>query len=226
MRALAVVAGIALLATATSARSEVLCATKRGQLSVRESCRKRQHVVKPDMFIVPGPAGAKGGAGATGGPARFPLRLVDANDTEVGRIIKFDAAQAVVEIDDPDVASPVLMFIYPSGFAQEMNALVYVSDDCSGVPYKPAGYEGVGDDRPPVAQVWGLAAYYATGPLQDITYASEEQVTSTTCAGTSFPTGRGTCCTAKSGTVANREPSARIPMGDYGFLPPFRAVVR
>jgi hypothetical protein len=226
MRAALIVVGIALLAAATTARSAVLCATKGGQLVVRESCRKRQHVVKPDVFVVPGDTGPKGGAGGPGGPATFPLRLLDANDTEIGQILQFHSGQALVEIDDPDVGSPIVMFVYRNGFAQENTSLVYASNDCSGVPHKRSGFDDGPDIRPPLAQVWGLAAYYATGPRQDLAFASEEFFTSTTCSGTSVATGRGTCCRATSGNLANQVPAARIPLGSLGLVPPFHAVPR
>ena len=210
-----------LTAVYSSADGATLCRKRRGQLVVREACRKRERPVDAATLGVAGPAGPPG---AAGDPAEFPVRLVDTNDVEVGKIIDFNPGSALVEVQIPSVPTPLIMFIGARGFPSDTFVLFYESQDCSGVAYMRDYYGEM--QFPPYAPVWGLAAYYRTAGRRQITYASTEYAPDAECGPGTTPTGRKTCCAPGSDTATGLVPTARIPLSAFGLVPPFRAVPR
>lgn len=229
MRRLGACAAIALLVGPLYTAHGALCQGKGGQLFARESCRKRERAIEPGTFGDPGPDGAVGGQGAPGDPAVFPLRLVDANDVELGRIVQFYPSGATVEIANPNVPTPLVLFVIRSGFQSESNVgLYYQGNDCEGVPFFPPPSDDESTIVPPVARVIGTAAYYSTGMLQNLTYGATEFFPSggAPCPGSTTATTRATCCSTTGGSTSNVGPAARVLLSVFGLVPPFRAVLR
>ncbi|HXJ36068.1 MAG TPA: hypothetical protein VMS22_18710 [Candidatus Eisenbacteria bacterium] len=220
------IAAVVVAALSSSASGAALCEKKKGQLLVRDACRKREHPVDTSAFGAAGPRGTMGDPGPAGDPGQFPLRLVDSNGVEVGKIVNFYSVAALVEVTAASLPTPLMLQVYPSGFGSSLDQLAYESADCSGVAYIESFYlppMGLA----PLAPVWGLAAYYATGSARSITTGSYEYtLEGSSCPVGLSPTGRGTCCGTSSGTVSGQVPTARVPLSVFGLVPPFHAVVR
>ncbi len=217
---------VAVAATvASAAGGATLCEKKKGQILVRDACRKRERPVDTSALGAAGPRGRAGDPGPVGDPAQFPLRLVDSNDVEVGKVIQFFPEAALVEGSAASVPTPLTLFVSPTGFPSDSHQLSYESTDCSGLAYMDEGFTPEG--FAPAAVVWGLAAYYATGSRRDLTYGSLEYgLDPNHCPVGTTATARGTCCGTSSGTGINQVPTARVPLSAFGLVPPFRAVVR
>lgn len=218
------------MACPSMADAEVLCRSKRGQLVARETCRKKEQPVDGSAFGTPGPQGPSGAPGSPGEPAAFPLRLVDANDVELGRILTFYPSGALVVVEHPSVPTPLTFNVSRSGFLLANNSVYYPSNDCSGVPYMLPGNPSTDQTLTvaPLADVYGTAAYYPTGPVQQVSYASQEYLPSggAPCGGGDTPTAHGSCCRAMAGTRFGVVAATRILLSTFGFEPPFRAVPR
>jgi hypothetical protein len=214
------------LLVADLAQAAILCRAKGDRLVVRESCRKRERPVDPATFAVAGPAGAPGVQGEDGAPATSPLRLVDANGTELGKILYFFPGAAWVEIGPPIVPASMVLVVSPGGFLSDNNALRYTSTDCSGIPFMRPNTQHEHHVHPPLANVYGAAAYYGTGEPRNVTHHSTEHFSSTSCTGGSVPTTRGTCCSTSTGDSTNVVPTARVLLDELGLVTPFRAVPR
>jgi hypothetical protein len=140
------------------ARSEVLCAGKRGVVRLRESCRRKERALVLDPASrgprgESGPAGTPGPAGAPGpeGPAGAPgtpgapgetlpwatLKVVDARGSEVGAVVRLegdacDAGTVVLrEID----GTWFRLHVGPTGFLGSPRAFHYDDAGCTGARY-------------------------------------------------------------------------------------------
>lgn len=212
-----------LAAVADPTQAAVLCRGKGDRLVVRDACRKRERAVDPASVTVAGPSGAPGVAGGDGADAASPLRIVDANGTELGRILQFYPSGAWVEVGPPTVPAAMILLVGATGFSPDNNYLRYTSTDCSGVPYMRENHVSPANVHPEPANVYGIAAYYKTGARRDVTHNSTESG-APPCSSGGVATARGTCCftqTATDGVV----PAARVLLNDL-FTPPFRAVPR
>ncbi len=221
----AILLSISLL-VADVAQAATLCRGKGDRLVVRESCRKRERPVDPTTFAVAGPAGVPGARGNDGVAATSPLRLVDANGTELGKILYFFPGVAWVEIGPPLVPASMVLVVGPGGFISDNNTLRYTSTDCSGIPFMRPNTQHESHVHPPYANVYGAAAYYGTGDLRTFTHHSTEHFSSTSCTGGSVATPRGTCCSTITGDSTNVVPTARVMLDETGLVTPFRAVPR
>ena len=217
------VVGVLLLATPSDAA--VLCRGRGGKLVLREKCRKAEQMLDPSQLDLSALAGSQGGPGGVGPRGQHPLKIVDSAGVELGSIESFSGGAGVVAITHPALTETVLFALGPDGFSHNMGGAIstvsYAAADCAGVPYvRPYG------SALRIAQVYGNAAYYDTGPSESRgMMSSEYDAGGTPCTGGSAATTRGTCC----GNAAFTEiaaPAIRVPLADLGFVPPFRAVPR
>lgn len=227
MTTIRVIAFTLLTSVAGVSHAAVLCQAKGERLVVRESCRKREHPVDPTVLAVPGPTGASGAPGTPGAAATLPLRLLDANGIEIGRILQFFPGGAMVEMGAPLLATPILVYVVPEGFAPDTGFLRYTSTDCSGVAFMRENYQDPSYVHPPLATVFGTAAYYATDARQPVTYHSTEYDPRGAACGTgSVATARNTCCTSQTGDATGVVRTARVLLDGLGLETPFRTAPR
>ena len=214
---------LSLVVLAQSASAITLCAKRSGRIVAAERCgRRATALTAADIGIVglPGPTGAAGAPGANG---QIPLRIVDANDRDVCRVINGGAEPECV-LEHPALSRPVLL-VFESlpietgiGIGPATTAY-YLEADCGGQAY-------VQNPRPllPAASLIGQALYYATGTGSMIMPLSFEEVQDT-CTGAL--TTRGTCCapyTSMSGRFV--APATRVAVSDLGLVFPFTAGTR
>ena len=217
---LMMMAGVLSLVLTASAAAVTLCAKRSGRIVAAESCGRRDTALTPaDVGILglPGPAGATGPPGPNG---QLLLRIVDANDRDVCRVINGGEEPECV-LEHPALERPVLLVFESLPIATGIDVgsptAYYLEADCGGQPY-------IGRTRPllPSASLIGQALYYATPTGSTIMPLSFEDVQDT-CTGT--PTTRGTCCapyTSMSGRFA--APATRVGIPDLGLVFPFTAV--
>ena len=212
--------GLALGLGAAIADAATVCVRKNNRLVLRADCRSGERPFDPSGFIVDGPAGQPGPQGPAGDPGTFPLRLVDANEQEIGEIHELLPGNAWVEITRPPLTEPVLFFVTAKGFSSRVGSptLRYLQADCVGVPYIQNDF--VHGTR---AEVYGGAAYYSTALPTNVETQSVEIDYEGTCpAGT--PTPRATCCFNSTAMTVAYSPAVRVDLVSLGLRPPFRAV--
>ena len=213
--------GLTLGLGAAIADAAIVCVRKNNRLVLRATCRAGERPFDPSGFTVDGPAGPPGPQGPAGDPGTFPLRLVDANEQEIGEIHELTPGNAWVEIVRPPIAEPVLFFVAAKGFLARVGSptLRYVNADCAGVPYiEQAPVHGTRAD------VYGSAAYYSTSLPVDVETQSVEIDYGGPCPTDSTPTTRSTCCHNSTGMSESYKPAVRVDIVSLGLRPPFRAV--
>jgi len=203
-----------------------VCARKNGQLVLRAACRAGERPFAGDTLAVTGPKGPVGPPGPAGDAARFPIRIVDADQQDAGEIAHFHPARAWVRIRRGPLPEPVLFSLEARGFAPTVAgglAVFYRAADCAGTPYIHA--DGTDVAR---AQVYGTAAYYSRAPqIAELQIASYEvDPGGRPCPSGSTTTARGACCGNETGTVTFVQPAVRVDLASLGLVPPFRAVAR
>ena len=209
---------LSLVVPTGSADALTLCAKPSGRIAAAESCGRRDTALTPaDIGILglPGPTGATGPPGRNG---QLLLRIVDANDRDVCRVINGGEEPECV-LEHPALDRPVLLVFESlpivTGVDVGSPTAYYLEADCGGQPY-------IGRTRPllPSASLIGRALYYATATGSTIVPVSFEDVQEP-CTGT--PTTRGTCCAPSTGArfVA---PATRVGIDDLGLVFPFTAV--
>jgi hypothetical protein len=218
---------LAVLLLAAPGHAAVLCRAGSGKLALREACRKAEQAVNPaeiDVSSLTGPPGDPGTPGARGG---FPVVIVDSAGTQLGSTLWMKdnfGTNAVVTITNPAITETLAFIVSRDGFVPKRGgafATVYYDvPSCAGVPYLKVTGSALRE-----AQVYGDSLYYATGEASSRTIQSSEVDTGAPCAGLSFATGRGTCCS--NGTSSQlTAPAIRVPVANLGFVPPFRGVPR
>lgn len=210
------------LVVAVGADAAVLCRTRTNVLVVREAC-KRKETVFP---VAPGGQGPAGAPGAQGASGPWPVRLVDADDSDVGPVVY---AEWFLSISGPVLLGLPLGFALVSHDALGGAALLgvsidgvpagtvyYASGDCTGAPRVAAG------DLMPVVQVVGDVVFVPGAPAP-ATAASKETINfAGGCIGV---TPRGGCCQPHAGTFAGVAAEATTTTLDaLGITPPLRTV--
>jgi hypothetical protein len=202
-----------------------ICTRKNGQLVLRAACRAGERAADTNDVVLAGRAGAPGAEGAAGAAARFPIRIVDALDQDIGEPEQFHPDSARVRIRRGPLTKPVVFSVLAGGFEPNTggaaSAAFYAGADCATVPH-------IVDDGLAVswAQVFGNAAYVSEAPAgTSMTTASREfDSRGKPCPTGSTPTARGACCQNGNLAMSFLRPAIRIPLADLGLVPPFRAI--
>ena len=150
----------AVFAVAVQAHAAILCSGQNGLLRVRDVCKPRETRVDPVGLGLQGPPGPPGPTGAQGdkgvpGPPGPGAVVRDANGAFVGTVddiypvfvpgnIYFRGApwiRVVREIGGRTLAFLVGVdpTLFPAGFVDTFNALLYGTSDCSGPASIPTG---------------------------------------------------------------------------------------
>jgi hypothetical protein len=200
---------------------------KNGQLALRAACRAGERPFDTGVLAVTGAGGPTGPQGPAGDAAQFPVRLVDANQRDVGAIEVLYPAFASVRIQGGPLAEPVLFPVGEAGFEPNIGGAAagafYAAADCAGEPYIDGDVSGIAR-----ALVYGSAAYYSRAPLIAELQAEsyEYHAGDAPCPTGSTATTRRTCCSNGSAKVTSVQLAVRVNLASLGFVPPFRAVAR
>jgi hypothetical protein len=218
MRATVVLLAIGALAGAPATAGAAGCVKKKGKVFSRDACRKAERPLDTSTLAPVGPTGPDGTRGDAG---KFPLAIVDATDREIGPVLDFDLATALVLVTNAALASPSVFAVNPAGFGNigddAYSGVYYAEAECAGQAYLP---EGLGK----YVHVEGTAAYPTAGDATSITVASVETA-DVVLSGVDDLTERGGCCQAQAFT-ADVVPASSFPLSALGFTPPFRTVPR
>jgi hypothetical protein len=151
--------GFSILLFATSAAADVACVNKRGKLTLRAACKKREWAVSFSALGISGatgaagPQGPKGDAGPQGndGPKGDKGEKGDPGADGLGVLSVYDSTgKRIGPALEPDYETSVLLErngfrflarVTPTGFIDSLE-LMFSSSDCTGTPYVNASYFG------------------------------------------------------------------------------------
>ncbi len=205
---------LALALTAEAVSAAVLCTIRSGQLVVRERCRKRERPVDVARVSQPGTAGETGPAGVAG---RNPLRVVDADGTEVTLLRLQGPSNDFVLLTHPLLGAPYWVRVTRQGSLD--GQVFHASSDCSGEAYRRRPPPGFVLEAHVVADV----VYWPTDGSEVATMGSLE--TSVDSGGGSVQLPGGTWCRAQSFT-GPFVLAQSVPLSAIGITLPLRAEPR
>ncbi len=203
----AVLAGVLALLPATG--HALLCTNKKGAVSERTACKRKEAILD---LTAAGATGPKGDAGSDG--ASLPrLRAFDATGRAIGYV---NGIGFVVVVQD---GRAIEIPAGDSGF-QPFGYLFFAEPACTG-----ASFVGSFGLLITSASVHDGTAYYAGEPIADHAYQSVREPTLAPpfgCMSGSYDVATGLCCSASVGTTRSG-PATPLELG--GFAAPFHVEV-
>jgi hypothetical protein len=207
---------------AASAFGTTLCRGKRGVVSVRDVCRKRETAIPLDALGVAGIPGAPGPQGAAG-PA--PVHLVDATGVDVGPVLRVSATASNNQVTSPvlfthpSLPGPVLLAV--TGDGRIGGVVYYASTDCTGPAYSDL------QGWLPILQGVQSTVYVPGAPLPGMLHAGSFEYSDPQNDITGCPvrTAQGSCCYPFD-TMRSVLTTTATSLAALGLTPPFTAVVK